>query len=741
MSPSAIKVEATMAAQRITARLALLFGLGFAALALIGWQVVSAVDNDAISRQRNHIDNALAMLVDTKGREQEAHAIREEAYRNSTLAVDVDWLENQIGEQMATTLGYSRLYVLDGEDRPVFAFVDGARADPAIFEAVREAFGETLDEVRDRRPMETDKRGHLKRPTLADDGVPVEFRRITHLGTVMGEPAILSATQFTPTVAGRTVREPRAVLLSVLPLHAHTLRQIGRDFDLTGLGWAPDQIPPGFVTHRLRTEEGDDIGTVMWKPDRTGRTILGGVLPWALALLLLFGLFTSVVMRNTRHSVAALETAREVATHQATHDLLTGLPNRMHMRAILARTLASRADDVPVYVALVDLDRFKELNDSFGHIAGDDALRLIAGPIRQALPDDIAVGRIGGDEFEIIADGIEEATFVAACEALMRSLREPVRLSNGAEALIDCSIGYGVAPEHGTEAADLVRVADAAMFTAKREGRGHLARYNDALATEAARRRLIETDLRKAIAQHALTVVYQPQVSADGTRVLGVETLCRWLHPTLGHVRPDVFIPIAEETGFIAELGIYTLRQAMIDLIDLPDVKVAVNVSAFELRAPGYIDSVTDLLIETGFPPSRLELELTETALIGDEAHAASQITGLRALGMSLALDDFGTGYSSLAYLRRFAFDKVKIDKSFVTDVGASANAATIVHSVVSMSRAMGMSVTAEGVETGEQYRFLQAAGVTHMQGYLFSRPLAIGELGRFIGERSKAAA
>ena len=294
--------------------------------------------------------------------------------------------------------------------------------------------------------------------------------------------------------------------------------------------------------------------------------------------------------------------------------------------------------------------------------------------------------------------------------------------------VIGASIGIA-AIDGSACAADILRYADMALYRAKNEGRNRACIFDEVMDADLSQRKLIERDLREAIGNGGLKVAYQPVFNAGGDKVLGVEALARWTHPTRGPMRPDEFIPIAEHAGLIIPLGEHVLRQACIDAQAWPGIAVSVNVSPLQFRRLDFVRTVERTLSETGLDPARLELELTESTLLGNLDNAEDAMRRLKKLGVKLALDDFGTGYSSLLYLRRFPFDKLKIDKSFVLSIEKTADAAAIVHAVVSLGRGLGMKVTAEGVETAEQHLFLRAAGVHCMQGFRFGRPMPASEI------------
>jgi predicted signal transduction protein with EAL and GGDEF domain len=300
---------------------------------------------------------------------------------------------------------------------------------------------------------------------------------------------------------------------------------------------------------------------------------------------------------------------------------------------------------------------------------------------------------------------------------------------NGHTIVIGASIGIAVIDRRTKDAADILRYADMALYRAKNEGRNRACIYDAEMDAKLSKRKLVEQDLREAIEHDGLKVLYQPIVNASGETVVGVEALARWPHPTRGMISPNEFIPIAEHAGLIIELGAQVLRRACLDGKAWPGITVAVNVSPLQFRQLNFVSVVERILSETDFDPARLELELTESTLLGNVESAEAAMRRLKALGVRLALDDFGTGYSSLLYLRRFPFDKLKIDRSFVASIEKAADAAAIVHAVVSLGRGLGMKVTAEGVETADQHLFLRAAGVHNMQGYRFGKPCLAAEI------------
>lgn len=415
--------------------------------------------------------------------------------------------------------------------------------------------------------------------------------------------------------------------------------------------------------------------------------------------------------------------------HMAGHDALTGLPNRAQLQERLDAALAERRAEDAVSVLCLDLDGFKEVNDTYGHPVGDELLRLVGRRLREVVGAAAFVGRLGGDEFAVIRCAPSHPAGVAAlAERIVRLLRQPFEVQ-GHEVGIGTSIGVATTEEADVTTAELQRRADVALYQAKSSGRNGWRFFDPAMDADLQRRRQLSADLRVALAEGQLDLHYQPIVAADGSGLRAREALLRWHHPRDGAVSPGEFIPIAEATGQIRGLGAWALARACADAAAWPaEIKVAVNLSPAQFVGDGLVEEVAGALEASGLPPERLELEITESVLLQDDAATLAILHRLRALGVGTAMDDFGTGYSSLSYLRRFPFDKIKIDRCFVQDLGQEDGSAAIIRATIDLGKALGMVVLAEGVETETQAAILREAGCDELQGYLFGRPRPIGD-------------
>jgi len=419
--------------------------------------------------------------------------------------------------------------------------------------------------------------------------------------------------------------------------------------------------------------------------------------------------------------------------YMAHHDSLTDLANRVLLNERLEQALGHRIHrEEIVAVHHLDLDQFKAVNDTFGHLAGDKLLKIVAGRLRGLVRDTDTIARMGGDEFVIVQGPIRDpAEATSLAQRIIALISEPYDL-DGHQAVIGASIGIAVGPGDGLRPDKLLRNADLALYRAKGDGRGTFRFFEPAMDQQMQARRIMEQDLRKALAAGEFELYYQPVVNLASNEISGFEALIRWNHPEKGMVAPATFIPLAEEIGFIVAIGEWVIRQACSTAAKWPgDLHVAVNISAVQFRSPGLMQVIVGALAASGLHPTRLEIEITETVLLQNKETTLELLHQLRALGVRIAMDDFGTGYSSLTYLQCFPFDKIKIDRSFVKDITENTGSLNIVRAVAALANGMGMTATAEGVETSEQLDKITSEGCTEMQGYLFSKPLPAAEIER----------
>jgi diguanylate cyclase len=721
-----------MPAERVE-RLSILVPIGIIVAIAIVCVVIAVLgaarraDEVALDAERRLIARALTNHSQRVMRELETVVMSDTAYRKLRIDFDMDWVKVYADQRLQSWYNHDLVFVVDPSNRLLYASLGGRGSDPSWFNSVRPDLMPMLDVLRKGGGLDADGKVWSDASTT-----PKQRFRVAGFQNFLNRPAIVAAIAVAAEGEASSVITSRApVMVSVQWLDADVLTEIASLLQLRNLR-SLDEQPPASDERifELTDWRGRPIARLAWTPKQPGAEILGGIFPFlaiALAGLAILALLLFRHMRRTSATIAAGETRLR---HLALHDPLCGLPNRVSFGERLEETIEKvRAGGAPAAVFYIDLDHFKDVNDTLGHPIGDELIRSVTQRLASALRGDDLVARIGGDEFGVItASGRDPTTLQVIANRLIAALCTPYTI-NDKTIVIGASVGIAIIDKNISEPADVMRHADMALYRAKNEGRNRACIYDIDMDTDLLKRKLVENDLRMAIERDELQIAYQPIVNNSAEKVVGVEALCRWIHPARGEIPPSEFIPIAENSGLIVQLGERVLRRACLDGKAWPDITVAVNVSPLQFRRTEFVDVVERILAETGFDPTRLELEVTESTLLGNVDTAELAMFRLKALGVQLALDDFGTGYSSLLYLRRFPFDKLKIDRSFVLSIERAADAAAIVHAVVSLGRGLGMKVTAEGVETAEQHLFLRAAGVHTMQGFRFGRPGSAAEI------------
>ncbi|WP_197277105.1 bifunctional diguanylate cyclase/phosphodiesterase [Sphingomonas profundi] len=498
-------------------------------------------------------------------------------------------------------------------------------------------------------------------------------------------------------------------------------------------GYAPGQLVGARATDLL---PGADLTAIpeceereMGLTARSGQVVPVRVLRAEMALG--HKLQTVIAIRDQRERLRTEAKIRKLAFN----DSLTGLLNRA---SYVDRLRHYMDEGTPLALLSIDLDRFKAVNDQFGHVAGDEVLRQVGARLRSIVGENNLIARVGGDEFAVILIGEEaQADAVASAQRIADGLGDPF-CTNRTVAFTGASVGIVLAPNDATTTGELRQCADLALYRAKEQGRGTICCYDAEMDAASRDRRTLESDLRTAIGNGEIGLVYQPVMSTQTGLITSVEALARWKHPVRGPISPELFIPLAEETGLIVPLGATLLRKACSDAVSWSsDIRVAVNLSPLQFQSGDLSTTVAKVLRETGLEANRLQLEVTEGLVMKDVERTFSELELLRALGIQILMDDFGVGYSSLSYFQRFPFDKVKIDKSFIDQITTSRAARAIIQAVIGLGEALDMGVVAEGVETQDQMRLLVEAGCTHLQGYLFSIPLKSWDLERSLSVMS----
>lgn len=621
------------------------------------------------------------------------------------------WLDENIGLWLYEMFGHQLILVLDQQNQIVRVWREGQPVsapenDPLI--------GEVLQSPLVNDPARQDNAG---------------YARVTNRAAALA--------------VGNIQREsnalPRFRLVSLKFLDDGYLAGLAERNQLQGLHFSDGTPQAGTgARYLLIAQAGEAVGYLNWIPSRPGAQMLRTIGPsTGLAVLAISLLCLYMVRRlwnssvNLSQSMLRLGASEAQAQHLAFHDVLTGLPNRALVEDRLTQALAlATRHDQRVALLLIDLDRFKTINDTHGHHAGDELIIAVAQRLSRIVRASDTVGRIGGDEFIVVMPDVDNIGQVhSLAQRIIDELSEPFTLF-GSDIWSGASIGLALAPKDGVDRLELMRKADIALYEAKSGGRGTYRQFERAMDESVRTRQTIAADLRTALHnRQGLEVWYQPLMDIGGQQMVGIEALLRWHHPTRGLIAPGEFIAIAEETGLIIPLGEWVLAEACVTQQRFPELLVAVNVSPVQFRSTGFVERVMAIVSQNGGDPKRLELEITEGVLIEDEREARAIIVELRDAGFRIALDDFGTGYSSLNYLSNFPVDKIKIDRSFTQSLGVAENSVAIVESVVKLGHAMGLMVTAEGVETPGQMSALADAGCNQLQGYLFSQAVPADQL------------
>jgi diguanylate cyclase (GGDEF)-like protein len=524
----------------------------------------------------------------------------------------------------------------------------------------------------------------------------------------------------------------QAVSLDLVEVDPRLVRILERASGLKGLKLEEDPPADGREVQSLIDSKGRIVGWFTWEPERPATAMISRLLPFgALIALGLFGFAVLAMWQLRRLGFLVAKSTREIQklTYE---DAVTGLPNLHRMRQFIDQSLASLRPDESVAVSLIDLGGFEDMKDAIGDAGEDEVLIEIANRLRKEVPEGGLIARMRGDKFGLVMTVTDVSEAMAAVQAVRDAISRAIWVDQVVQ--VSANAGLAMGPRDGATREELVRRADLALRFVRRRGRGLVLSFSPDMEGDFDDRRFIKRELSRALATRSFEIHYQPIVKADGGAILGVEALLRWNHPSRGYIPPGVFVRVAEEAGLMDQLGAFVLRRALADAAHWPGLYVAVNLSPVQVRDRRFVDLVSEVLAETRTDPSRLVLEITEGVLIDDPLAAKARLEDLRALGVQLALDDFGSGYSSLAYLQQLPFDKLKIDRGFVAALDQSANTGVIIQAIVTLGRALGMSVLIEGVETEEQRVLLRLAGCTEMQGYLFAKPAPREEIDRLVG-------
>ncbi|MDQ4420567.1 EAL domain-containing protein [Sphingobium sp. DEHP117] len=681
--------------------------------------------NDAAKeREQQLVANGIANKIVEVDKGAVGQVVWDDALANLE-ARNIDWATDNIGQFLYDTSFFQYSFALDHQDRLFFATDIGQQAPLSIYTPFARSMHTAIKAAR-RKEAERRKKG-IQLGSLKD---PVQYHNLVRInGRVFVVVASLVEPDF-GTVKQRYDRAP--IVIAATQINDQFLQAFAQRYMLPDLKLRLDQQEDkrGTAQVDLNDDKGRYVATLEWTPGAPGTELALKLLAPTLVVILLFFGLMALFHRRSWRAAQQLIASEARASHLAYHDPLTGLPNRVMFFDRLGVALDQlRRNGTSIAVHCLDLDRFKEVNDTFGHQIGDELIVAASRRIAEVCRRSDTFARLSGDEFAIVQLDATPHAAARLAERIVESISLPMELSSG-RVHVSCSIGVNLLTEGEVAAADALRHADLALYRSKNNGRAQYSFFEPEMDAAMRMRREIEGELREALNKGELNMVYQPQSDKSG-KIAGVEALLRWKHPERGDISPAMFIPIAEECGLINELGMYTLREAFIASRQWQGLKVAVNISAAQLRMRDFPEKVGELVRECAVDPRTFEMEITEGLLLGDDPVTHGVLRQLRQMGFSIALDDFGTGYSSLSYLQRYPIDKIKIDRSFVANLGIEKESAAVVQAIVKLARALKLEVIAEGVETTEQRDQLIEIGCEEIQGYLYSRPVEAKQIDR----------
>lgn len=703
-------------------------------LALTAGFLIERFDHTASDREQHMVEHGFARQTTELSEVIATQVGWDDAILMLDHRKDQDWADFSVGNYLYTFNGFSHSFVVDGDAKVFYASKGGARAGLDQYQPFAATAAALLPAVR---------LAEARRPALGPrpgkDNIVVPPIQSHTVARINGQVYLVIATLVQPDFGKILPKGPRApVTITAKPIDAAFLAAFGKRYLLD----EPQILRPNaeaqdFGTLLLRNSGGDGVAVLAWTPRKPGTLLLKQLLLPLLGAMVLLCIIALTVIRRSGKILTDLIASEAHAKHLAFHDPLTRLPNRaLLFERLRAYLVALDGRGGQVMLLCVDLDRFKEINDTLGHHAGDLIIETMAQRLRNVCSQAGLIARLGGDEFVVLCNTADCAAAEVLGESILAAVAMPVQSEYG-RLEVGCSIGAAIIDQPGVEPTEALRWADLALYRSKDMGRNRLTFFESEMDLALQNRRSLETELRAALADDILRMDYQPQVDVTG-QIIAAEALLRWNHPTRGDIPPGVFVPLAEETGLILQLGEFVLRRVFEETRDWRKLRVAINVSAEQMRAPGFAALVARLAAKAQIDPKRYELELTETALLSGEAETSANMAALKRLGFSIALDDFGTGYSSLSVLQRFSVDRIKIDRSFVSCISDGSESEALVYGMVKLAKALDLKVIAEGVETAAQRAWLASCGCNEFQGFLTGRPMPAEDVAALAGEAQR---
>ncbi len=708
-------------------------------LGIYGVLFWSAQLSDTSAKQSQHmlIEGAVKLSQDYLAKQQTGVVIWEDAYHIvNSQDPDPNWIYNNMTHWLYQNHGFTKS-VLVGRDfqiQDIYSYNNStAWMSPELFDDLRPA----IAKVRARfiTSFHRTPSGLFRFTPRNRDSQ----RSVSETGVVAinGEPYLFSAAAVVPQILSIAQdRQPPVTLVSLTPLRGDKLEDISEMSHLEGFVLASSfsSEQEGAGEHLLRSPRGNPVGIIAWHTYLPGSQLLDRIHPFLAFAAFMIAAVVIAVTVFTRQMTKRLAKSECQAVHTARHDALSGLPNRNRFHTLLNDILEqSFYDGTNTAVVYIDLDHFKDINDTLGHSAGDKVIVAVGQRLRRVLPDTGIVARISGDEFAmVIRDCKGDEWLEYILDQVQDEIGRPIMIGQR-ELYASLSMGAAIAPRDGSDPDELLRKADIALYDAKANGRNRRSFFEPSMELQVQSKDRLSRELRLALKNDELDLAFQPQSDTDAKQIVSVEALARWTKEDGTVVSPTVFIPVAEESGLINDLGLWVLNKACAKAHDWPGMVVSVNVSPNQFKHPRFVEKVLAILSANNLPPQRLEIEVTESVFAGRNDSVLKALRRLKNLGVKVALDDFGSGYSSLSYLRRFPFDTLKIDRDFVSDMNGNPEAEAILVSIIQLGKALGMTVVAEGIETVEQFRFLQAHKCHRLQGYFISKPLSGSDLTAFL--------
>ncbi|MBN9671105.1 bifunctional diguanylate cyclase/phosphodiesterase [Roseibium aggregatum] len=699
-------------------------------------------DQSAKQSQQTLIAGALQLTLNYMAKQQTGVVIWDKAYRVvNQPQPDRSWIFNNMMHWMYQAHGFTKSALVDRNFEIAYAYSSNHKKDwmpPELFDELQPAVAKVRARyISSFRRTPSGLHSYVPRDSSARHS-------IAQTGTVSidGEPYLFTAAAVMPQV--QTIsheRNPPAVLIGLIPLRGEKLKDI---LEMTGLdtfALTNDQANRDALgMFEMRSPRGRKVGVIAWQATQPGSQMLERIIRYMAVAAFMIAAVVIAVIVFTRQMTRRLASSEAKAVHASRHDQLSGLPNRARFHTLLTDILEEAAvKGRKTAVVYIDLDHFKDINDTLGHSAGDKVITAIAQRLRRVIPETGTnagiVARISGDEFAMaLKDCVDDEWLEHILDQVQDEIGRPIMIGSR-ELHASLSMGAAISPRDGDDPDELLRKADIALYDAKANGRNRRSFFEPSMEQHVQSKDKLSRELRWALKNDQLDLAFQPQSDTDVKRIVSVEALARWTKKDGTVVSPAQFIPVAEETGLINDLGIWVLNKACAKAHEWPGIVVAVNVSPNQFKHPRFVEKVMAILAANNLPPQRLELEVTESVFAGRNDAVLKALRRLKNLGVKVALDDFGSGYSSLSYLRRFPFDTLKIDRDFVSDMNGNPEAEAILVSIIQLGKALGMTIVAEGIETAEQIEFLQQHDCHRLQGYFISKPLSETALSAFLRE------